>query len=121
MDSNQISSTHPLTDITGLWSSGLFAKGNEPSIRSLREWTKLRRIPYVTHDVLRHTFISMYVGKFRSVADAALQAGNSEEIIRRHYLDLKSQAEAARFFAIVPCGLGVDASGADEIGIASPS
>jgi integrase len=47
----------------------------------------------LSHDILRHTFISMFVGKFRSVAEAALQAGNSEEIIRRHYLDLKSISE----------------------------
>lgn len=75
----------------------------------------------LTHDVLRHTFISMYVGKFRSIADAALQAGNSEEIIRRHYLDLKSQAEAARFFAILPHGHRIDSADVDEIAIASPS
>ncbi len=30
------------------------------------------------HDVLRHTFISMTVGAFRSIGNAALQAGNSE-------------------------------------------
>jgi hypothetical protein len=42
----------------------------------------------LTHDVLRHTYISMFVAKFRSMGEAALQAGNSESIIRRHYLDL---------------------------------
>jgi integrase len=42
----------------------------------------------LTHDVLRHTFISMHVAKFRSMGEAALQAGNSESIIRKHYLDL---------------------------------
>lgn len=56
----------------------------------------------LSHDILRHTFISMFVGKFRSIAEAALQAGNSEEIVRRHYLDLKSAAEAERFFGIRP-------------------
>jgi len=56
----------------------------------------------LTHDVLRHTFISMFVGKFRSMGEAALQAGNSESIIRKHYLDLKSTAEAERFFGITP-------------------
>lgn len=56
----------------------------------------------LTHDVLRHTFISMFVAKYRSMGEAALQAGNSESIIRRHYLDLKSREEAERFFAIVP-------------------
>lgn len=72
---------------------------------------KLHRFVYpkfeLSHDVLRHTFISMFVGKFRSIAEAALQAGNSEEIIRRHYLDLKSQAEAEQFFGILPQRLAV--------------
>lgn len=57
---------------------------------------------HLTHDVLRHTFISMFVGKFRSIGEAAIQAGNSESIIRRHYLDMKSQEEAERFFGISP-------------------
>jgi len=56
----------------------------------------------LSHDVLRHTFISMHVAKFRSMGDTALQAGNSEEIIRKYYLDVKSQAEGEKFFAIVP-------------------
>jgi len=56
----------------------------------------------LTHDVLRHTFISMFVGKYRSMGEAALQAGNSESIIRKHYLDLKSTAEGEEFFNILP-------------------
>lgn len=56
----------------------------------------------LTHDVLRHTFISMFVGKYRSMGEAALQAGNSESIIRKHYLDLKSKQEAEAFFSILP-------------------
>ena len=35
-----------LTDIIGLRLSGIFPTGKEPSIRTLRDWTKLRRIPY---------------------------------------------------------------------------
>jgi hypothetical protein len=35
-----------LTDIIGLRLSGIFPKDKEPSIRTLREWTKLRRIPH---------------------------------------------------------------------------
>jgi site-specific recombinase XerD len=57
---------------------------------------------HLTHDVLRHTFISMYVAKFRSIGEAAIQAGNSESIIRRHYLDLKTTAEAEEFWSILP-------------------
>jgi integrase len=56
----------------------------------------------LTHDIMRHTFISMFVAKFRSLGEAALQAGNSEAIIRKHYLDLKSPVEAEVFFGIVP-------------------
>jgi len=56
----------------------------------------------LTHDVLRHTFISMFVGKFRSMGEAALQAGNSESIIRKHYLDIKNPTEAEQFFNILP-------------------
>lgn len=37
---------NPLTDIIGLRASGIFPAGKEPSIRTLRAWTKLRRIPY---------------------------------------------------------------------------
>jgi len=40
------SNNSQLTDIVGLRVSGVFPKDNEPSIRTLREWTKLRRIPH---------------------------------------------------------------------------
>lgn len=56
----------------------------------------------LSHDVTRHTFISMFVAKFRSVGEAALQSGNSESIIRRHYLKLKTSADADAYFDIRP-------------------
>ena len=56
----------------------------------------------LTHDVLRHTFISMFVAKFRSIGEASIQAGNSESIIRKHYLDLKTTEQAEEFFGILP-------------------
>ncbi len=56
----------------------------------------------LSHDIMRHTFISMHVAKYRSMGEAALQAGNSETIIRKHYLDLKTPAEAEEFFGIFP-------------------
>jgi hypothetical protein len=40
------SSQSQLTDIIGLRLSGIFPKDKEPSIRTLRDWTKLRRIPH---------------------------------------------------------------------------
>ncbi len=56
----------------------------------------------LTHDVMRHTYISMFVAKFRSIGEAVLQAGNSESIIRKHYLDLKDPSEAELFYGIMP-------------------
>jgi integrase len=64
----------------------------------------------LTHDVLRHTFISMFVAKFRSIGEAAIQAGNSESIIRKHYLDLKSKEEGDQFFGIMPRRAYADAT-----------
>lgn len=56
----------------------------------------------LSHDIMRHTLISMFVAKFRSIGEAAIQAGNSEAIIRKHYLDMKSQTEAEAFYGIMP-------------------
>ena len=44
--SNTPSAGGQLTDVTGLRLCGLFPPGKEPSIRTLREWTKIRRIPH---------------------------------------------------------------------------
>jgi hypothetical protein len=49
MNSPANSATHissQLIDIVGLRTCGIFPAGKEPSIRTLRDWTKLRRIPY---------------------------------------------------------------------------
>ena len=67
-----------------------------------RMYKDVRQSFSLGHDVLRHTFISMLVGKFRSVGDASLQAGNSEAVIRRYYLDVKSVAEAESFWNVYP-------------------
>lgn len=75
----------------------------------------------LTHDVMRHTFISMIVAKYRSFGEAALQAGNSESIIRRHYFDLKSRAEAEEFFSILPKGQAPAAAEAPVIPAPAPA
>ena len=43
---SSLPATNRLTDINGLRNSGIFAPGRVPSIRTLREWTTLRRIPH---------------------------------------------------------------------------
>jgi len=75
----------------------------------------------LTHDVLRHTFISMFVAKFRSVGEAALQAGNSEGIIRKHYLDLKGKEEAELFWSILPQRISTAAEVTQFTGTQAPA
>ncbi len=50
----------------------------------------------------RQIFISYHVALHRSIGDAALQAGNSEAIVKRHYLNTHTQDEGRDFFRIIP-------------------
>lgn len=61
----------------------------------------IRKAFTLEHDVLRHTFISNLVPVIGKALTAA-QAGNSETIIDKHYLNLPSEAEAAAFWEILP-------------------
>ena len=54
------------------------------------------------NDETRHSFISYHVAVGRSIGDTALQAGNSERMIKKHYLNHHSEAEGKAFFSIVP-------------------
>lgn len=56
----------------------------------------------LTDDVSRHTFISAHVAKWKSMGEAALEAGNSERMIKKHYLNMLSDADADAFWGIVP-------------------
>lgn len=67
-----------------------------------RMLTEVKKHFRITHDEARHSFISYHVAAYRSIGDAALQAGNSESIIKRHYLNLHPREEGGQFFRIVP-------------------
>ncbi len=63
---------------------------------------KVRKHFELTHDEARHSFISYHVALHRSIGDAALQAGNSEAIVKRHYLNTHTREEGGEFFRIIP-------------------
>jgi hypothetical protein len=63
---------------------------------------KVRKHFDLSHDEARHSFISYHVAVHRSVGDAALQAGNSESIVKRHYLNIHTQDEGSEFFRVIP-------------------
>ena len=56
----------------------------------------------LTANVLRHTAISAYVTVNGSMAEASVAFGNSETMIRRHYLNIMSKADAVAFYGIKP-------------------
>jgi len=67
----------------------------------------IRKKHALGHDVLRHCFISYHVSAFRSVGDAAIEAGNSESIIKDHYLNLVGVTEGEAFWKILPAGVAM--------------
>jgi Phage integrase, N-terminal SAM-like domain len=71
-------------------------------INSDRELKATRAEFKLGHDVCRHTFISMHIGAFKSFADAAIESGNSEKIIRDHYLNTSAADESKAFWRIEP-------------------
>lgn len=63
---------------------------------------KVRKHFALSHDETRHSFISYHVALYRSVGDAALQAGNSEQVVKRNYLNTHPREEGDEFFRIIP-------------------
>jgi hypothetical protein len=59
----------------------------------LVEWKK---------NALRHSFISYRVAETQNVAQVALEAGNSPQIIFQHYREVVRLKEAKRWFGIEP-------------------
>ena len=62
----------------------------------------IRKEMELGHDVLRHTFFSMHVAAFKSVGEAALEGGNTEAVLKKHYLNLATYTEGGEFWGIVP-------------------
>jgi integrase len=53
-------------------------------------------------NVLRHSFISYRLAEIQDVNRVALEAGNSPQMIFRHYRELATPEQAATWFAIAP-------------------
>ena len=54
------------------------------------------------HNGLRHSFITYRVAAVQDVARVALEAGNSPQIIFKHYRELATEAQGKTWFSIVP-------------------
>lgn len=89
-----------ISDNLAAWLEACPSPITPPNFRRMLE--HVRKHFRLTHDEARHSFISYHVALHRSLGDAALEAGNSETIIRRHYLNLHPREEGGQFFRIVP-------------------
>ncbi len=56
------------------------------------------------HNALRHSYISYRVAQVQNVAQVALEAGNSPQMIFQHYRELVQPDAAKAWFAIMPAG-----------------
>jgi integrase len=53
-------------------------------------------------NALRHAFISYQVALIKNIPQVAYEAGNSPEMVRRHYLKVVTEASAKKWFAVFP-------------------
>jgi hypothetical protein len=58
------------------------------------------------HNALRHSFISYRVAETQDVAKVSLEAGNSPQMIFKHYRELVQPKEAKAWFGLMPAGKG---------------
>lgn len=83
-----------------------------PVIRGYAFYQRFRRwkrsfypenLPPIEEDILRHTFGTYRVLELGEVGKVALEMGNSEAMVRQHYLNGEhTKGEAVRFWALTP-------------------
>ncbi|MGE9268186.1 MAG: hypothetical protein ACQKBY_08815 [Verrucomicrobiales bacterium] len=66
------------------------------------DYRQVRKKFSLQSDETRHSFISYHIALHRSIGDTAQEAGNSERMIKKHYLDHRPQEQGRDFFSIVP-------------------
>jgi hypothetical protein len=54
------------------------------------------------HNALRHSFCSYRLAAIKSAAQVSLEAGNSPQMIFKHYRELVTEEDARNWFGIVP-------------------
>lgn len=91
----------PIRDNLRAWlfsapSPEILPPGYDADIKAIRKRFNL------SHDVMRHSFFSHHVAAFRSVGAAALEGGNTEQVVRDHYLNLALSDEGEAFWRIAP-------------------
>jgi integrase len=95
----------PISDNLAGWLKLLHRKGKvtpNPKIAgSATDLAKKLGIPW-RHNGLRHSYISYRIAQIKDAAKVALEAGNSPDIIFKHYRELVTEQDACEWFSITP-------------------
>jgi integrase len=107
----------PITDNLSRWLVP-YAKASGPIVSFESWWNQIPKIVEAVnarreqnglpqnfkwrHNALRHSFCSYRLAAIKNAAQVALEAGNSPQMIFRHYRQVVTEAEAAKWFNIVP-------------------
>jgi integrase len=69
-----------------------------------RDLGNIRRLFGLSQDICRHSWFTYSIGRHDSVSTAALEGGNSESVVKDHYLKVakKRKAKAQEFWNITP-------------------
>ena len=95
----------PISDNLAAWLTPLERKGKIVRAKELQTHVPaLARALKIEwpRNVLRHSFISYRIAVVQSADQVALEAGNSPSIIFKHYRELTTPEQAAKWFAILP-------------------
>ncbi len=95
----------PITDNLRAWLEELPRRGKVVAHPGLhKETTALARALEIRwpRNVLRHSFISYRIAIVKSADQVALEAGNSPDIIFKHYRELRTEEQAEAWFGILP-------------------
>lgn len=99
--------TVPISDNCAAWLAR-FAEPSGPIVTLARTDKQLflylarkSGVPW-KHNGLRHSFISYRLALIKDVGQVSLEAGNSPQMIFKHYRQLVRESEANQWFAIVP-------------------
>ena len=74
----------------------------QPLVISEHAYRKIKADYAKAHDVLRHSFCSYHLKLSGTFEETSQEAGNSEAILKKHYVNRVTKSEATKFWAIVP-------------------
>jgi integrase len=97
----------PITDNLARWlpgspSGGLVWQNTKGMFHKVRSSVALQAQVRWKQNALRHSWISYRLAEIQDVNRVALEAGNSPQMIFRHYRELATPQEAKTWFAIAP-------------------